>query len=334
MKKNQKTFLIIGSNSFSGSSFVYHLLKKKFNVIGVSRSKELSPIFLKYKELKEELSSFQFFQIDLNQNLKKLINLIENYKPTYIINLAAQSMVAESWENPDHWYNTNIVGQVKLLEELKNFKFIKKYIHVTTPEVYGSNDHKIKESFNFNPSTPYAVSRASCDFHLKNMFELYNFPVVFTRAANVYGPYQQLYRIIPRSLLYSRTNKKISLHGGGKSVRSFIHIDDVSDATILIALHGKIGKTYHISTNDFISIRDLVIKICNLTNIEYKKFTNISTERKGKDKAYILDSSYIRKELKWKNKVSIDQGLDQTLSWIDKNLIKLKKSNSSYIHKK
>ena len=109
-------------------------------------------------------------------------------------------MVAQSWENPVHWYKTNIISQVALHDKLRKRNFLK-YVHVTTREVYGSTDKGwIKECFDFSPST-HAVSRASCDLHLMSTFKAYNFPVVFTRAANVYGPGQQLYRIIPRTML-------------------------------------------------------------------------------------------------------------------------------------
>ena len=169
---------------------------------------------------------FIFEQIDLNKDLEKLISLIDNYEPQYIVNFAAQGMVAQSWLNPTHWYKTNVVSQVALHDVLRKKNFLKKYVHVTTPEVYGSTDEGwIKESFNFNPTTPYAVSRAACDMHLLSFLKAYDFPVVFTRAANVYGPGQQLYRVIPRALLSTLTGKSFNLNGGGLSKRSFIYID-------------------------------------------------------------------------------------------------------------
>ena len=127
---------------------------------------------------KNEFSSikdirFKFYQLDINKDLKKLIELINFSKPEYIVNFASQGMVAESWLNPTHWYQTNIVSQVALHDELRKRKFIKKYVHVTTPEVYGSTDSGwIKENFNFSPSTPYAVSRAACDLHLMSFFKV------------------------------------------------------------------------------------------------------------------------------------------------------------------
>ena len=166
------TFLVIGSNSFSGSNFVNHLLKNKFNVVGVSRSKELDERFLPYTWKKSKFDEdvfekFSFRQIDLNKDQKELFDLIEEKKPSYIVNFAAQGMVAESWLNPHHWYKTNLLSQVTFHDYLRKCKFLKRYIHITTPEVYGSTDQGwIKESFNFAPSTPYAVSRAACDLHL------------------------------------------------------------------------------------------------------------------------------------------------------------------------
>ena len=243
-------------------------------------------------------------------------------------------MVSESWLTPEDWYNTNIIAQVRMYKELFKFKFIKKFIHVTTPEVYGSTKGKIKENFNFNPSTPYAISRTATDIHLKKYFENFKLPVIFTRTANVYGPHQQLYRIVPKALLSARLKKKINLHGGGTSKRSFIFIDDVSTATYLISTKGKIGDTYHISTDKIISIKDLVKKISQITNKKFNNLVRISHDRIGKDSYYNLDSKKIRGKLNWKAKVDIDTGLKKTLNWIDDNFVSLKKEKLNYIHKK
>ena len=233
-----KKFLVIGSNSFSGSHFISNALDHGYEVLGVSRSKELDYIFLPYlwkrdnqKSIKLLENNFTFHKIDLNFQLKELMEIVETFKPTHIVNFAAQGMVAESWVNPTDWYKTNVISQVALHDELRKLKFLKKYVHVTAPEVYGDTGSGwIKENFNFSPSTPYAVSRAACDLHLMSFFKAYDFPVIFTRAANVYGPGQQLYRIIPRTMLYARVGRKMKLHGGGLSTRSFIHMNDVKIA--------------------------------------------------------------------------------------------------------
>lgn len=325
-------FFVIGSNSFSGSNFVNYLLKNNSEVIGVSRSVELDHVFLPYTWLQDQ-SSFKFVQIDINHQLDKLISLCKEYQPEYIVNFAAQGMVAQSWETPQDWYQTNVVGQVKLHDQLRKLSFLKKYVHVSTPEAYGSTEGWFTENFNFAPSTPYAVSRAACDLHLMSFYKAYNFPVVFTRAANVFGPGQQLYRIIPRAMLYARMGKKMQLHGGGSSVRSFIHMDDVSDATYKIALNGLAGSSYHISTHNTVTIRELVEKICELTGIAFKDLAEVSDDRLGKDQAYLLESNKLRKELNWADTISLENGLKETLNWIDTNLEILKNLPADYIHK-
>lgn len=325
-------FLIIGSNSFSGAQFIKYLLQNNFEVVGISRSEEINAVYLPYKWEKLE-GNFRFHQIDINHQLGELIDIMVDFKPEYIVNFAAQGMVAQSWETPQDWYQTNVVAQVKLHDQLRKLKFIKKYVHVTTPEAYGSTEGWIKESFLFSPSTPYAVSRAACDLHLMSFFKAYQFPVVFTRAANVYGPGQQLYRIIPRTMLYARLGKKMNLHGGGLSIRSFIHMNDVSSATFKIATNGIPGESYHISTNDKISIRGLVEKICDLTSISFSDLVNVSDDRLGKDQAYLLDSNKLRNDFSWQDEIGLNEGLTDTLTWVDNNLDLLEKLPADYIHK-
>ena len=336
-----KKFLVIGSNSFSGSHCVAELLKKGFEVLGISRSEELNPVFLPYfwnykdKEYQALLkTNFQFHQINLNNDLEKLMELIYLFKPTHVVNFAAQGMVAESWQNPTHWYKTNVLTQVAFHDELRKCAFLEKYVHITTPEVYGSTDGGwIDEETPFAPSTPYAVSRAACDLHLKSFHKAYDFPVVFTRAANVFGPGQQLYRIIPRAMLSARTGKRFQLHGGGISQRSFIHINDVIQATIQLSLNAKPGTTWHLSTKESISIKQLVEEICSLTKINFDSIVDITEDRLGKDQNYLLNSNAIRSNFNWKENITFSEGLKETLEWIDANLELLSKLPWNYIHK-
>ena len=325
--------VVIGSNSFSGASFVKSALVKGADVIGMSRSPEPHKAFLPYMWDGIESKNFTFYEYDLNHNLDMIMEVINKERPQYIVNYAAQSMVAQSWENPDHWFMTNVVSSVRLHDQLRQCDFIDKYIHVTTPEVYGSTDGFIKESTNFNPSTPYAVSRAAADMSLLSFFDAYNFPVVFTRAANVYGPGQQLYRIIPRTVLFIRLGKKLNLHGGGVSKRAFIHIDDVSSATWQIMLKGKLGDTYHISTNEIITIRALVELICKKMAVDFDEYVTIGKERLGKDAAYMLDSSKCRSELGWKDEIGIEAGIDMCIEWVDKYIDELSGESHDYVHK-
>jgi dTDP-glucose 4,6-dehydratase len=323
--------LVIGSNSFSGSTFVDFALNRGAHVIGTSRSLESNAAFLPYKW--HDHTNFSFHALDLNQHLEELTELVQEKKPSYVVNFAAQSMVGESWQNPGDWFMTNVVSTIKFHDVLRKCEFLKRYVHVSTPEVYGSCSGFVDEDFPFNPSTPYAVSRAAADMSLRTFRSAYNFPVVTTRAANVYGPGQQLYRIIPRTILFIMLGLKLQLHGGGISTRSFIHMNDVSDATWRIMENGKDGHTYHISTNDVISIRNLVEKICEKLNVSFEDQVQFVGDRVGKDSAYHLDSKKIRSELKWQDKNTLDQGLDDCINWVKSNLEILKKQSFDYRHK-
>ena len=332
-KNNKNNFLVIGSNSFSGSHFVDHVLKKKINVIGASRSNEPNSVFLPYKKSKF-IKNFKFIKLNINSDALKLKKIIKKYKITHIVNFAAQSMVGQSWEKPEDWYNTNTLSTIKFLNLIRDIKTIKKYVHISTPEVYGSTKKKLIDNRSYQPSTPYAISRAACDMHLYSLFQNFKFPVVFTRAANVYGPGQQLYRIVPKAIMCLKLKKILNLDGGGKSKRSFIFISDVVKATYKLCNKSINGDVYHISTNKLISIKDLVEMIFKLKRVSSKKYIKISSDRIGKDNLYSLSSKKIRKELKWLPKTNLKKGIMQTIKWVEENLHILKKQPEKYIHKK
>ena len=328
-----KRFLVMGSNSFSGSHFAAYLVSLGHTVLAVSRSslpcKEFLPHYWHYKD---ELK-FEFKKINLNQNQDLLENVVEEFRPTHVVNFAAQGMVAESWVSPIDWYQTNLIAQVKFHDILRKSSHLEKYVHVTTPEVYGSTEGWIKENYEFFPSTPYAASRAACDLHLLTYFNGHDFPVIFTRAANVYGPGQQLYRIIPKCILSSISGKKFQLHGGGKSIRSFIHIDDVVNATLKISMEGAVGETYHISTNELISIKKLTSQIASNFNLTLSDIADLGDERLGKDYAYKLSSEKLRGQLGWSDEIKLQDGIDQTINWVQANYDALQNLSWNYEHK-
>lgn len=325
---------VIGSNSFSGASFVKFAIENPIEVLGISRSVEPKSVFLPYRWCDQEIQKrFIFYQKDLNKDLKSILELINDFRPHYVVNFAAQSMVAQSWEHPEHWFQTNVVANIRLHDELRKCEFLEKYIHVSTPEVYGSCNGLVSENTNYNPSTPYAVSRAAADMSLMSFYKAYNFPVVFTRASNVYGPSQQLYRIIPRTILFFLIGRELQLHGGGHSVRSFIHIRDVADGTLRVARQGTPGKIYHLSTSRNISIRELVRMIAERMKVSFEDCVKEVGERLGKDNAYLLDSTRAQIDLGWKSNITLEKGIDDTISWVRDNLDELKKQPFDYIHK-
>ena len=332
MKNN---ILVIGSNSFSGSNFINYLLNKKLFIIGISRSNENKNVFLKYKKNKN-IKNFKFYKADINKNFNLIKKLLNKYKPSVIVNFSSQGMVNESWNSPLDWYITNFLSTVKIVNFLLKKKYLKKFINFSTPEVYGDNKKKLNEETFFNPSTPYALSRASADTHMKLMNKYKKFPIIFTRAANVYGPHQQLYRIVPKTIMMLLKKKRVPIDGNGLTFRSFIHINDVNKALYKILQYGKTGETYHISTSDYISILDLVKKIIKIFKKKnnFDKYIFYKKDRIGKDEFYKLSSRKIIKNLKWKPTINIDDGIKDVIEWIQKNYKYLIKSKLTYHHKK
>ncbi len=323
--------IIIGSNSFYGSHFTKLLLEKKFNVVGISRSKIKKNHFLPFDK---NMKNFKFLKMDLNSDLSKILDLIKKYRPNYIVNFSSQSMVSESWKNPQDWFLTNSYSVPSLYGMLNNLKFKFRLVHISTPEVYGSTKGTISEEEKFNPTTPYAISRVNADFFLKSLKKEFKFDFVGTRAANIYGEFQDLYRIIPRTIYSIINNKKLFLHGGGSSIRSFIHIKDVCEATYKIMKNkNNSGEFYHISTKNYISIRNLVKLICKIYNYNYLDLVTNSEDRVGKDKFYKLDIKKVQK-LGWNSKISLYEGVKKTGDWLIKNKNKFTKDELNYLHKK
>jgi len=328
----RKTVVVIGSNSFSGSDFIDLLLEKKeYKVVGVSRSKEKSALFLPYK--RHEHAQFQFVHIDLNKEMEKLFALLARHKPAYVVNFAAQSEVAPSWDHPEHWFQTNAVSLARLGNFLRSAPYLRRYLHISSPEVYGTCTGRVRENAVLNPSTPYAASKAAGDLFLFTLVKNFHFPLVMIRSTNVYGAHQQLFKIIPRTVIYIKLGKKIGLHGGGKAVKSYIHIRDVSRGELAALTDGKNGEIYHLSPDHGISVRDVVGIICKKMGASFTKVTEVVPQRLGQDKAYVIDSSYARKTLGWKPAISTEQGLDGVVEWVNAHWTEIKKMPLEYIHK-
>lgn len=325
--------VVIGSNSFSGSDFIDLLLEEgRFRVTGISRSPEKSPLFLSYKRHKNP--GFEFYPLDLNKDMSRILSLLDSFQPDYVVNFAAQSEVAPSWENPGQWFRTNALAVTELAHALKDRKYLRRYLHISTPEVYGTCKNPVNEQAPLNPSTPYAASKAAGDLSIFTFFKHFRFPMVIVRSTNVYGPRQQLYKIIPRTIIYLKTGRKIELHGGGNAVKSYIHIRDVSRGELKIMEEGKQGSIYHLSPEpeSVISIRNLVSVICEQMDCSFEKSTRFVEERLGQDEAYVIDSTRARTELGWRTDISLNNGIKNVIEWVNENWETLQHEPLEYIH--
>jgi len=323
---------VLGSNSFAGAWFVDVALSAGHGVLGVNRSAEGSAIFLPYRA-NSRAKDYVFRQLDLNRDAEAICEALVAYEPEYIVDFAGQGMVAESWRRPEQWYRTNIVAKVRLHDFLRQQPWLRKYVRASTPEVYGSAAHRIREDQPYAPSTPYAVSHAAIDMSLAAFFRNYGFPMVLTRFANFYGPGQQLYRIVPRTVIYALAQRKLQLHGGGTSIRAFIHARDVAEGMLAVVERGRPGEVYHFSPDDFHSIREVVETICIQLGVPFDTVAQVAADRPGKDQAYLMDAGKARSELGWSPRYSLAQGVRETIRWVQDNFDEIRSLEWDYVHK-
>jgi len=329
-----KTIVVIGSNSFSGSDFIDHALNETdHHIHGISRSPEKSSLFLPYRE-NANLDRFSFHQIDLNRNMEELKKILLDIRPEYIINFAAQSEVGPSWDHPEQWFRTNAVAIAELGNFLKDQDWLQRYVHISSPEVYGTCEGIVREDAPVNPSTPYAASKAAGDLMLFTLVKNFNFPLVMIRSTNVYGAHQQLFKIIPRAVTFLKKGKTIELHGGGHAIKSYIHIRDISRGELLAMLNGRNSQIYHLSPSDSgISIKNLVSMICDEMGKDFNSSTKAVAERIGQDKAYVIDSQKARRELGWSPKIQLNEGLRDVICWVEANWDEISRQPLEYMHR-
>lgn len=326
---------VLGSNSFTGSHFVNYLLSQTDDqVIGISRSAEYANVLNPYRYKRNpDPRRFQFARLSVNQDLNGILSLLDDFKPDFVVNFSAQGEVRNSWSWPDQWFETNTMSVVRLSTALAKRDYLKRYVGISTPEVYGSTGLNVLENHTYEPSTPYAASKLAGDLHLGTLFKRFDFPVCLTRAANLYGIHQQLYRIIPRTIIYAKLGKTLELHGGGKAKRAFIHARDVAEATYLLCSKGKSGETYHLSpSGELFSIADVVREVCRIGGFNFSSLVKMVDENFGQDEVFSMSGDKIRKELGWSPSTSFQNGIAEMVDWINRDWETIRSLPHDYIH--
>jgi len=282
-------WLVMGANSFSGRAFVRFLESNG-----------------------QQVQAFMRPGFDLNRSYDMTGVALQS---DYVVNFAALNMVADSWQHYADYYRTNVIGVGRFARACMKLKGLKRFIQVSTPEVYGSTGVFLNEDSPCNPSTPYAVSRAAADMDLMALHRTHGFPVSFMRSVNVYGAGQQPYRIIPKTVLKILRGERLRLEGGGVSTRSFIHINDVARSIVAVAYTGRCGEVYHTSTPVQTAISGLVWQICRLLEVKSEDFVENAPERPGKDMSYKLNCEKILRDTNWRYQIKLEDGLKETVAW-------------------
>ena len=269
-----KKFVVTGGSGFIGSNLVKFLLKKNYFVINIDKlSYSANPYNLK-KIIKNK--KYRFFKQDIN-NQTRIYNILKRFKPNGIFNLAAETHVDRSIDNPRNFINSNILGVYNLLEALnkyskKNRKKIK-LVHISTDEVYG--DIKIgkrsDEKFPYDPSSPYSASKASADLLIKSFIRTYKLPVTISNCCNNYGPNQFPEKLIPKLIHNIINNRPLPIYGKGKNSREWIHVIDHCEALLKIFFKGKIGESYNVGSNQNINNVNLTKKLLKIVKNKYLK---------------------------------------------------------------
>lgn len=323
-----KTYLVTGGAGFIGSNFIHYMLKKCLNVKIINYDKLTYAGNLENLETISKNSNYIFVQGDICDR-EKLHNLFQKYDIDYVINFAAESHVDRSIKDPETFVKTNVMGTVALLDTAKNawtiegeFKQGKKYLQVSTDEVYGSlgKEGYFTEKTPLDSHSPYSSSKASADLMVKAYFDTYKMPVNITRCSNNYGSYQFPEKLIPLVINNCLNKRDIPIYGDGLNIRDWLYVEDHCRAIDMVIHNGQCGEVYNIGghnerTNIHI-VKTIVSYIHdNVDSSVDENFIKYVEDRKGHDRRYGIDPTKIKDELGWYPETKFEDGIIKTIRW-------------------
>ena len=317
-----KKIIVTGGLGFIGSNLIDLLLNKNYFVINIDKV-SYSSNFYNTNEYKFS-KKYKFIKCDIGD--KKLRKILNKYKPSGVFNLAAETHVDRSIDDPKNFIKSNIVGVYNLLECFKDFskKFNSKLIHVSTDEVYGDiANGRTSETYPYKPSSPYAASKAASDHLVSSYVRTYNIPAIITNCSNNYGPKQHPEKLIPKLIYNILNNKPLPIYGKGTNSREWIYVKDHCEALIKVFQKGKVGEFYNIGSNKNLNN----IQVCNnLLNVSKNSIIlgkkvkiNFVKDRPGHDTRYALNSNKIKNKLNWMPNTSFKRGILLTFEWYKNN---------------
>tara|TARA_Y100000992_G_C21272515_1_gene497764 strand:+ start:1182 stop:2201 length:1020 start_codon:yes stop_codon:yes gene_type:complete len=314
-----KKIIVTGGLGFIGSNLIELLLKKNYFVINIDKI-SYSSNFYNTKEFKKN-KNYKFIKCNIKS--KKIEKIFNRYKPIGIFNLAAETHVDRSIDGPKSFIESNIIGVFNILEIFRKFSKKNKrskLIHISTDEVYGDVlNGRSNELYSYNPSSPYAATKASSDHLVSSYVRTFKIPAIITNCSNNYGPKQHPEKLIPKLIYNIFVNKYLPIYGKGKNSREWIFVKDHCEALLKVFQKGKIGNFYNIGSNKNQTNLEICNKLINIAkkNINLKNSVKIKfiKDRPGHDLRYALNSNKIKKELKWSAKTDLSEGLKKTFLW-------------------
>ena len=304
------TILVTGGAGFIGSNFLQHLkIVTDEEIVCVDK--------LTYAGKRNNVPSNAKLYVADIAGEDAIETIFERHDIKTVFHFAAESHVDNSIKDCSEFIRTNIVGTVNLLNASLKHN-VEKFMHISTDEVYGSIENgSFTEKTNYDPRNPYSASKASSDHFVRAFYNTYGLPTVITNCSINYGPRQHKEKLIPQTILNLLNDKKIPVYGDGKQIRDWLYVQDHCEALIEVWKYGVVGEKYNIGGECEIQNIDLIKKIISLMRkdesmIEYVK------DRPGHDRRYSTDISKITKDLNWKPRFDIDDGLTKTIEWYER----------------
>lgn len=312
--------LVTGGAGFIGSAFVRQMLAAQEPPQIVNLDKLTYAGNLENLESVAENAGYCFVHGDICDGA--LVDaLLTDERPDAVIHFAAESHVDRSIFSPSPVFETNLRGTFTLLEAARQHH-IRRFLHISTDEVYGSLDPPAEadESFPLNPSSPYSASKAGSDLLARAYFTTYRVPAIITRASNNYGPYQFPEKLLPLMISNALERRPLPVYGDGQQVRDWLYVDDHCRAIQAVLEKGREGEIYNIGGNRSLANIEVVRKILAATGAPETLIQHVE-DRPGHDRRYALSSAKIMKETGWSPQVSFEDGLARTIEWYQRNAV-------------
>ncbi|WP_113673800.1 dTDP-glucose 4,6-dehydratase [Vallitalea guaymasensis] len=312
-----KTILVTGGAGFIGSNFIRYIINKYDDYTIINLDALTYAGNLDNLNDIEDNPNYVFVKGDISDI--DTVNKIMEKGVDYIINFAAESHVDRSIDSSNAFIKTNVMGTQILLDAAKKYK-IKKYIQISTDEVYGSLGETgyFTEKTPISPNNPYSASKASADLLVRAYYETYKMPINITRCSNNYGAYQYPEKLIPLMISRAYDNQPLPVYGNGLNIRDWIHVEDHCAAIDKVLHLGKIGEVYNIGANNERNNLFIVRKILDCLDKD-ESLIEFVDDRLGHDVRYAIDATKIREELGWRPSYKFEEGIEETIRWYVNN---------------